>query len=479
MNNPFLRALLGEVGYTKTENNAKTLRSSDSAVLDLFAAGAAWRTRSEADIVEAIELAWLENAELTLKCLFYLRDVRGGQGERRTFRIALQHLAGYHRDALIPNLQHVAEYGRWDDLISLGDAEFVTALLLKQLQADIAAERPSLLAKWMPSGNTASRATRHQAKLLMAAFGWTPRQYRKTLSGLREKLRVVERDMCAKRWGSIIYAHVPSNASLRYRRAFKKRDCQRYTEYLASVKKGEIKINSGTLYPYDLVHQVWKSPGDDTIDLQWAALPNYMDKPTNALVMADTSGSMAGRPIEVSISLAIYIAERNQGPFHNLYMTFSSRPTICQVSGKTLYEKVHTIKPIVENTDIMAAFREVLRLAKKSKATQEDIPQMLLIISDMEFDQASANNKRTNFEQAAHEFKLAGYRLPTVVFWQVDQRNRQQPVRQHQSGAVLVSGMSPSILKQVMNFSQSPYDLMLKTLNSERYAAISLRGENN
>jgi hypothetical protein len=489
--NPFVTAIRSQADMTRTENNALTHVSSGSNVLDMFAAGGAWRNRSEADIAQGLELALLEDPQLALRCLFYLRDIRGGQGERRIFRVGLQHLAAHHPNLFKQVFAFAPEYGRWDDLLSVSHAREVQLLLLSLLQVDQIAERPSLLAKWLPSENTASKATRAKARELMKAFGWTPRKYRKALSALREKLRVLERDLCAKRYGSIIYEHVPSKAALRYRKAFKKRDEQRYVEYLAKVKSGEKKINAGTLYPYDLVHEAWSKPGDETVDLQWAALPNYMEKPANALVMCDTSGSMASKigpkssvsAMEVSVSLAIYIAERNQGPFHNLYMTFSSRPQIVTVGGNTLYEKVHKFQPIVENTDLMAAFREILKYAKWSNATQEQLPQMLLVISDMEFDQCtsggsfhSVNRENTNFQAAQVEFEAAGYKLPHVVFWNVCARGRQQPVTKHQSGATLVSGCSPSILKQIMNWNASPLELMLKTLNSERYAKITVGG---
>lgn len=506
MTNPFATALRIGANMTRTENNAATHKTSGSSLLDFFASGGAWRSRTESDITRTFELAFCENPVLALRCLFYLRDIRGGQGERRLFRVILQHLLTNHPDAFRKILPLVPEFGRWDDVLHISGAPIVAGWLKNQLEKDIIAEKPSLLAKWLPSENTTSKGSVTTARSLIKAWGWKPRVYRKALSGLREKLRVLERDMCAKNWGAINYQHVPSRASLKYRKAFKKNDEARYTEYIGQVKKGEKKIHAGTLYPYDLVREVWTKSGDETIDAQWAALPNYFTRPTNALVMCDTSGSMntgdSPSPMQVARSLALYIAERNQGPFHNLYMSFSMTPELVQVGGNTLFEKIQRFQPIIANTDLMAAFREILKYAKHVNAAQSDLPEMLIVISDMEFDSACNSSsqhsggtawsnyqtragsavspgERTNFQQARVEFERAGYKLPTIVFWNVAARNDQQPVTMHQSGAVLVSGASPAILKHVLNPGSelhipTPFELMVETLNSERYSKITL-----
>lgn len=520
MTNVFADALRGGANMTRTENGAATHSTAGSNVLDLFASGGAWRSRSEEDIAKAVELAFCEDPLLTLRCLFYLRDARGGQGERRTFRVALQHLAKYHAREFHKVLNLVAYFGRWDDLLGVSHIPLVSSFLKSTLENDLKAEKPTLLAKWLPTENTTSEATRHLARRLIKSWGWKTKFYKRSLVALRAKLNVLEPLLCAKRWSEINYEHVPSRASLKYRKAFKKQDEARYTEYIAAVKKGEKKIHASTLYPYDLVSLVRHAAAiDETIEAQWNALPNYLDKPTNALVMCDTSGSMENctlgsktktQPMDVSLSLALYIAERNQGPFHNLYMTFSGAPQIVAVGGNSLFEKVRKFEPIVANTNLMAAFREILNYAKHSGATQDQIPQMLIVISDMEFDSATHFNspsvygygntawgtygthgqqrvapqpgETTNFQQAKIEFEAAGYKLPTVVFWNVASRNDQQPVRMHDTGAILVSGASPSILKYVLNpdsempKAPTPIELMLQVLTSERYSIINLEG---
>jgi hypothetical protein len=470
----FVSQLRNLAGMTTTENGAETHRSSGSKVLDLFASGGALRTRTQSDIEQIVEKAFKEDEVLTLKALFYLRDVRGGQGERKTFRIAMQWLAKNHAEALVRNLHNVPAFGRWDDLLCLLDTQIgdeVLTLIRKQFFSDMKAEKPSLLAKWMPSENASSKQSAALAKVLRERLQLTPRVYRQSLSSLRRKIQIVESKMCANEWNGINYSSVPSRASMIYRKAFGKHDETRYTEFLASVKKGEAKINAETLFPYDLVHKVRTGGYDDTIEAQWNALPNYMEKPSNALVMADTSGSMSGTPIEVALSLAIYIAERNVGPFHNLFMTFSDKPIIQELEGNNLQEKVRNIRAIVANTNIQAGFDRILELAIKTNATQEELPQTLFVISDMEFDLAVEGG--TNFEAAKAKFEAAGYKLPEIVFWNVDSRNNQQPVKRDDKGVFLVSGCSPSILKCALNKQAlTPYDMMLEVLGKPRYEVV-------
>lgn len=490
----FVQELRNESNKTKTENGAITYKSSLSNVLDLFSRGGAFRSRPVEDIKKLVHSAASEDILATLRVLFYLRDVRGGQGERRLFREALKHLAHSHTNALRKNLQFIPLYGRFDDLFALESTPLEVdglKLLESQFKHDLEAEKPSLLAKWMPSENATNLETKRLARKLAGFMGMRMSSYRKCLTKLRASLRVVERDMCANRWNSINFSAVPSRAAMLYRKPFSKHDGVRYTEFLESVKKGEAKINASTLYPYDLVMQVrnnvWKRKDwsvDQTVEAQWKALPNFMPEGSNALVVADTSGSMtfhpissksSVRPLDVSLSLAVYFAERNVGPFKDLYMIFSNECKVLTLQGETLHEKISNIPEVVANTNVQSVFDKVLEIAVRSGATQAELPSAIFLISDMEFDTACKGNSKTNFEEAKVKFAAKGYTLPQVVFWNVDARNDQSPVRKDDRGAMLVSGCSPSILKYALNRTEStPLTAMLDVIESDRYAVIQV-----
>lgn len=490
----FVHELRKETNTTKTENGAITFKSSLSNVLDLFSRGGAFRSRPVEDIKKLVHSAASEDILATLRVLFYLRDIRGGQGERRLFREAIKHLAHSHTNALRKNLQFIPLYGRFDDLFALESTPLEVdglKLLESQFKSDLEAEKPSLLAKWLPSENATSQETRRLARKLAGFMGMRMSAYRKSLTRLRATLKVVERDMCANRWESINFSAVPSRAAMLYRKPFAKHDGVRYTEYLESVKRGEAKINASTLYPYDLVSKVrtnvWKRKGwdiDQTIEAQWRALPNYMPEGSNALVVADTSGSMLFHhispqtrvtPLDVSLSLAVYFAERNTGPFKDIYMIFSEKCEVLELKGETLHEKISSIPEKVANTNLQSVFAKVLDIAIRSNATQAELPSAIFLISDMEFDVACTGNSKTNFEVAKEKFAEAGYILPQVVFWNVQSRNDQSPVRRDERGAMLVSGCSPSILKYALNRTEStPLTAMLEVIESERYSPIQV-----
>jgi len=490
--NKLVQAIQSSPSTTLTENSAVTFTSTTSKVLDLFSRGAALRTRTDAEVVSLFSDAYYENKLLALKCLFYIRDVRGGQGERKTFRTCLKWLSTVDFPAVLANIDNIANYGRYDDILCLLDTHEVeiAEYLRKTLAADVllamSGKSTSLLAKWMPSVNTSSAETRMQAKKLVRLFGCSDKEYRKTLSQLRAAINIVESKMCAKDWDSIEFSKVPSRASMIYKKAFRRHGESRYDAWLQAVEKGEAKINASTLFPYDLVREAmkyyggWKVEADvqsaiKTIDLQWKNLPNYLEKnPHNGLVVADVSGSMSGLPIQVSISLAIYFAERNIGTFKDCFITFSGNPTLQKIEGSNIVEKVENLNSAEweMNTNLQAVFDLILRAAKKDKVPAKDMPETIFIISDMEFDSACGGTQ-TNFEAIEKKYAESGYKIPTICFWNVDSRNDQSPVTKNQQGVTLVSGCSPSIFKSVMSGETiTPYDFMLEVLNSNRYNKV-------
>lgn len=480
-----LQAEFYEDNDALTENGANVYQSTKSLVLDFFSKGGALRTRPENEITHIFDLAFSENPELAVKAMFYFRDVRGGQGERRTFNILLNHVANNHPEIIMKNLRLVAEYGRWDDLLSLIDTPVEAAMfeiVSDQLMADVGAERPSLLAKWLKSENTSSPASRAIAYKTRKALGLNSKEYRKTLSALRKTINIVETKMSNGEWTEINYEQLPSKAGMLYRKAFRNHDSARYDEFLEAVENGDAKINTGTLYPYDIVTKVlYNGATEKTLDVMWNNLPNYMEgSETNGLVVVDVSASMAGLPMAVAISMGMYISERTTGLFKDKFITFSESPTLETLDGDDIFSRIRNLKSATWgfNTNLEAVFDVVLNAAVKSGASQADIPSHLYIVSDMEFDNAMGHGSNPTaklFDTIRMKYKAVGYEMPMLVFWNVDSRNDQSPMTMDERGFQMVSGCSPSILTSLLaNKSVSAYDLMVEVLNADRYAPISV-----
>lgn len=493
--NPLLSSMKVDANKTTTENGALTFKSSNSKVLDLFSNGGAMRSASVDRIESAISAAWAEDSLLTLKVIFYLRNIRGtGQGERRFFRVAINWLAKNERAILHKNIEHIAKFGRWDDVVSLIDTpasnkalEVIKSQFAKDIEnydkgnfKDI-----SLLAKWMKSENASSKTTKALASKTREYLGLNSSNYRKILSALRAKLNVVERDMTSNNWKNINYQVVPSRASSIYSKAFRKHDPEGYQTFLDRVKTGEAKINASTLYPYDLVNKV-RFQSDATADAQWKALPDYCEgSDANSLVVVDVSGSMNQfisdkskvTCMDVAISMGLYFGERISGPFKNHFITFSDNPTLQAISGSTLRDKAKNLERSQwgMSTNIQSVFNLVLRHAIGSKIKQSDMPNSIVIVSDMQFNVACKENSKTNFQTIRSKYDQAGYKMPQLVFWQVNSRETQSPVTKDQNGVSLVSGCSPSVFRYVCNgVMKSPYDIMLDTLNDSIFDCLSV-----
>lgn len=470
---------------TTTENGALAYKSTRSAVLDLFAQGGAMRAQSDQAMKTLFSKAFAEDETLALKTLFYLRDVRGGQGERRFFKVALDYLAIHNKSALAKNLHLIAEFGRWDDMLHLLDTPVrseVAKVLRRQLEQD-AVNVPSLLGKWMPSENASSETTKRHARILMKEFDMKPRVYRKMLSQLRAQIGIVETLLTQKEYAHIEYDKLPSVAGMKYRTAFFRNDEDRYKAFLDSLEKGDVKVNAGTLYPNDIVGKIMRSYYTTSHEVQlfegqWKNLPDYIgENAQNSLVMADVSGSMSGTPMEVSIALAMYIAERNKGVFHNHFMTFSGNPQLVQIQGKDIVDKVRNIESAdwKMNTNIERAMLKILNVAIEGNVPADEMVQKLYIISDMQFDQATsvARPNENMFKALARKFEQHGYKLPNIVFWNVRATDN-TPMQMNDLGVQLVSGYSPSILTQLLNADgKTPYDFMLDVILSERYAKVT------
>lgn len=480
----FMEALDRENRITSTENGALAYSSTGySNLLDLYAVAGALRSRPES-VVGKFNKAFSEDALLATKLMFYSRDVRGGLGERETFRLMLKELALKNPEVVIHNLHNIPFYGRYDDLFVLFGTRCEKAmvdLVFNQLYADIEGalnnNSISLLAKWMPSANTSSKKTKEMANKLIKALHLTPRLYRKNLSFLRTYLNVVEGKMSAKAWDEIKYEQVPARAMMKYRKAFHTRDGERYREYLGQVESGVKEIKAGTLYPYDIVEKLMHGrTGDKTLELQWESLPNYIEGENNVLVMADVSGSMYGRPMATSVGLALYFAERNKGLFHNKFMTFSGNPQLVDVYGRNLYEKLNNIQRSEwgMNTNLNRAFEMVLSAAIRNDLPQSEMPKAIVVISDMEID-ACGDRNWDFYQNMKNRYLANGYQIPNIIFWNVDSRKDTFLVDKNRVGVQLVSGQSASTFKNVLDcIGMSPYESMLKVLNGERYSQITL-----
>lgn len=494
MSERFLNALKQENNYTYTENGAITLQSTNSALVDLFGQIGAMRNRTDQDIESAFAKAFAEDRLLATKMAFYARNIRGGLGERRTARVIFRYLANIHPDIIRKNIQYVPLFGRYDDLyefVGTPVEEDMWQLIREQWKLDIQNmnnNKPvSLMPKWLKSINTSSKESRKLGKLTAKKLGLSEKQYRKTLAKLRAYLDVVEVKMSSNRWNKIEYAHVPSRAMAIYRNAFRRHDKERFEEYIEAVSEGRAKINSSTLFPYDIIERMGLRINydndymsvekyDKVLEEQWKALPNYVDEEYNVLVMADTSGSMMGRPMATSIGLAIYFAERNKGVFKDTFMTFSSKPSLVQLKGNTLYEKIQCIPSIVENTNLEAGLKLILDTAIRHNLSQEDMPKSLIIISDMEFDDATYRTDRETFyETMKNMYFQHGYNIPNIVFWNVDSRHNNFQVTSEYRGVQLASGQSPSVFKSILqNIGKTPYEAMIDTLNDPMYDCITI-----
>ncbi len=479
-----LEYLKNEANLTYTENGAITYESTGSECLDLFATIGAIRREEDSEIISRFIRAYTENKDIALKILFFARDIRGGLGERRVFRVIINWLAQNEPQALNKNLCYIAEYGRFDDLLSLiGTKCELTAItyIKKQLEEDLSAleagEEISLLAKWLPSVNASNQYAVKTAKKIAKALGMNDAAYRKTLVKLRSKIKIIENNLREKDY-TFDYAKQPSKAMLKYRAAFYRNDEERYNEFLNNVEKGRQTIHTDTLMPYELIapcireHWDGKLSENDihSMDVMWNNLTDFGND-ENALVVVDGSGSMYCYenpiPEAVALSLGIYYAERNKGAFKNHFITFSKKPRLVEIKGSNIVEKVRYCMQFneVANTDILNVFKLVLNAALKNNVPQEEMPSTLYIVSDMEFDCCADNAEVSNFDYAKKLYEENGYKLPKIVFWNVASRNRQQPVTKNEQGAVLVSGCTPRLFEMIAGDNVNPYQMMMEVIS--------------
>lgn len=505
-----------EVTKKLTENGSPSFSSSLNKNLDFFALAGAARTRSSEEIMSKFGEAYRENRETALRNLVYLRGLRefSGLGERDAFRHSVDFIIRYkvsgYEKILMGLVSTLPAFGRWDDVVDifkkssdLPDLRKLVAITIaSQLNQDVvrakAGESISLLAKWLPSEQTSSKETKRTARTLIrylynSSGTEAARKYRKLLSALRRQLNVVETKMSAQEWHDIEYSSLPSLAALKYKHAFMRHDTKRYQDYLDKLETGETKVNASVTYPYEIVreyekHGLYGTKVDTLLENAWKSLPDYIgDSDERAIVVADTSGSMMvtnnGLPMQVSISLAMYCAQRLKGEFAGKYISFSGNPALNTVHpDATLLENIRSVRETdwSMNTDIDKVFNLILKTAVDNQMSQEELPNKIVIISDMEFDQATRDKwgvrsfDRTNYQNAKRQFAKYGYKLPQIIFWNVDARNDTLPVQKDEIGTALVSGLSPSIFKSVLSGDiLNPEQMMLDTLYQDKYNFVA------
>jgi hypothetical protein len=471
--------LSNKKGHTKTENGMKTRKSSLSSVVDFFYGVGGNRANPE-NSLKLFTAALQEDVDLAIRVLLWSRDVRGGAGERNQFRIMLQYLAMNELELGKRVLTKIPELGRWDDILSL----IGTPLEPEALEFISSALNAGngLCAKWMPREKSAHKST---ALKIMKYMGLKPTQYRKLLS---QNTEVVEQLMCANEWSGINYSHVPSIAAKTYSKAFAKRDSERYQEYLTKLTKGDtdVKINAGAIFPHDVISSIWGSTTKSEemrVQAQWDALPNYMEGGEyNILPLVDVSGSMGFKfdsksdvtALRVAVSLGLYISTKNQGAFNGLICTFSETPKLHKISSKGIKRQLEEVKRLdwSMSTDIEAAFSEILEVATKNSVPQSEMPNVILILSDMQFDGCVYGEDSLSANSMIRKkYKKAGYEVPNIVFWNLKTSNG-VPVKMDKLGTALVSGFSPSILKSVLTSIEdmTPIGVMMKTIMKDCYS---------
>ncbi len=506
MSKDFLNKMEKESNKKLTENGAIAYDTTMSSLLDAFSTLGAMRERSDQDILDTFYRAFAEDKKLAIKLLFYVRDIRGiGLGERRAFRVILSDLASKYPHIIKDNIHNIPMYGRYDDLLCLiGTLAEKDALnfIDRQLAEDRMSQTPSLLAKWLPSESSANKNTRKNARIIAKHINLTPTAYRKTISSLREKIRIVETLLSQNRLDEVDFNILPSKASLRYKNTFIKKQPERYMEYLIDLANGKANINASTLNPVDIVKKILTERKQDMYtsilyDASWNALPNYFEGlDETGICVVDTSGSMMcneGYPLYSAVSLGIYCADKCKGAFENKFITFSDNPKIQTVKGHNIVEKVQNLHNSEwgMSTNIEKVFDLILDTAIKNNSPQEDIPNKLYLITDMEWNMAQRGNTDSATLMAIIEgkFKLAGYSMPQLVYWNVNARNNTFHNTVDETGYCMVSGYSAGTFKAIIQGTElveevneegevtvkeklDPVLMMLNTLNNERYDAI-------
>jgi hypothetical protein len=498
-------AFQSQSAVTTTTNGAVAYRTSGSPLVDYFAGSGGLRGK---DPIPLFKKAFEHDPRRALSLALYTRDVRQGQGERETFIHILRWLEANHPSACAAVIPHIAEMGRWDDLLVFQGVEM--RVLAYSLIYAALREGNALCGKWMPrldvvpakhlaafkagrleeGKNGLSRAQYQRivvARQLAQFMELTPRQYRKLLVDVTGQ--TVETLMCAKQWGLIDFNKLPSQASARYMTAFHRNVGDKYAAYKAAlVKQVEtgvsqgVKINAGAVYPVDVLKAAQR--GDSGIaKAQWEALPNWLNPDASILPMVDVSGSMTGYYVDkerktscmdVAISLGAYIATKQKGPMAGLFITFTDRPEIGDLTSLGKNPSLRDVeaafkKRVGYSTDLGRAYDALLAMAKRVALPQAEMPAYILMLTDSQFDELCTWADTP--AAIAKKFEKAGYVMPRIVFWNLNFAAGAIAARSKQDGVAMVCGYSPSTLKSILGAKRfDPEAVMLETADNPRYA---------
>lgn len=489
--NKLLNSMKQASNFTYTANGAITHKTTESKLLDMFAMGGSMRNRSVGDITLMFKNAYEENPVYALKCLFYLRDITQGQGERRFFRECIKWLAINHTEAARRNFEVIPDFGRWDDLYSFIGTPLekeVFEFIKEQFELDLNCKTPSLLGKWLPSENASSKETKEKAKITIKYFGLTPRSYRKALSILRSRINIVEKLMSQNRWEEIEFDKLPSKAGLIYRNAFARRDVIR-EKYQAFAQSKTTKVNAAALTPVDIADKIFNNSyylGSTETSLSeterlmlqkyWDNLKDfYNGREENGIAVVDVSGSMIGQPMNAAVSMGAYIAERGKGPFANHFITFSDTPELVEFTGVDITDKFLRAGTASwgNSTNIEAVFNLLLNTAIKQHLPQSEIPERIYIFSDMGFNRCTGcyeqSDMNTLLESIASHWKACGYEIPDLIFWNLNSHQENIPAIGGRFS--YVSGFSMNMVEAILS-GKDGYDLMMIKLDSSRYEVI-------
>jgi hypothetical protein len=498
--------------YTSTWNGANSLATPDlsgqyTGRLSLFFK--AIRGVSDEKLYEYFEKSITEDVIDTFVIAFNIRDIRAGKGERSIGNTMMTFLAMNHQEKFLKVLHLIPEYGRWQDIlcffpkvtpgINSEVSEHVVDIVCKQIIRDLSdmndGKPISLAAKWMPTENDSMDKRFHLVNVICKKLNITPKQYRTEYIGpLRKYLNIVERLMCQKRWGDIDFSKVPSCAMKKLKKAFEKNTPDFFNGWKISLSKGEVKINAKVLFPHEIIREIRMKCGnneeDQVLISQWEVMEDEVRKLgilQKSLVIVDNSGSMTDNnnlPADIAFAMGILISSIVEGDFHNNVISFHDEPTFFELKDGNIYEKYAQIKnsPVGYSTNLQKTFDLILRKAKECKLKQEDMPDKVFIISDMQYNSIETSveygcgygrKNNTNFEEIEEKYLNSGYKRPKIYFWNVNGNIDDFPVSVDDNGTCMISGASPSILKSVFKSGEvSPVQILREVLDDDRYQDI-------
>ena len=448
------------MNYTTT-NGAITNETSTNQCLDLFQRIGNMRHRDRLSILEDFKTAYQEDKELATQVLFWARAARIGSGERKTFHTILSEIGKTSPDFISDNAKTIAELGYWKDLVPYLHIQSVVAVFAQAIR-----DKDRLACKWAP----------RKCAVLRDELKMTNKEYRKWL---KKHSETIEQTMSMRKWGEVVYSSVPGSAMRKYRGAFNKNDFDRFDEWKNDKTS---KASVSATYP----HEVLKCDDDKLAEKLWNNLPDLLsDSGENILPMIDVSGSMMGEPLAVATSLGMYLAERTKGEFKDMFLTFSENPELVRLEGDSVMERLRRIVKADwgMSTDFTKAYQHILDVAVHHDVVPESMPTMLLVLSDMQFNDSQrggcwgTNEPMTHFTHMKEEYKKAGYKLPKIVFWNLD-AEMGTPAQCDDDSVAMVSGFSPSIMKAILNAQEfTPMDVMMEALKPINVDYINLPKE--